>query len=190
MVRKHKNYLIAAIAIIILVVGGSLAYLYINDKQSKDIAQASAIATGQIWATGLNTTGELGNGTLTNTSGLIQTQGAGYTTVAAGNNHGYGLKADTTLWSWGYNSNGQLGNGTTTNSNIPIQVGSSGGWSKIASGGYHGVGVKSNGTLWTWGYNGYGQLGQGDTTQRTSPNQIGSDTDWKEVGAGRCFLCY
>jgi alpha-tubulin suppressor-like RCC1 family protein len=182
---KAPKFLIFSSAGLLAVTLILSAFALWTAKQQTQTANASATNTGEIWATGLNTTGELGNGSLNNSSSLIQTIGTSYTAVSAGNNHGYGIKSDTTLWSWGYNAQGQLGNGTTTNSNTPIQVGSSGGWSKIAAGGYHGVGIKSNGTLWTWGYNGYGQLGQGDTTQRGSPSQVGSDTDWKEVSAGR-----
>jgi hypothetical protein len=89
-------------------------------------------ADGTLAAWGLNISGQLGNGSTTNSSvPVLVTQSgtlAGKTvvSVAAGNSHNLVLCSDATLAAWGLNTYGQLGNGNTTNSNIPVLVNQSG----------------------------------------------------------------
>jgi len=88
------------------------------------MAQASSTATGEIWASGYNGNGELGNGTLTNTVALTKIAGAGtgFTQVSAGHYHSYGLTASGQLYAWGYNNYGQLGNNSIVTSSTPVLV--------------------------------------------------------------------
>ncbi|MER7672489.1 RCC1 domain-containing protein [Kitasatospora sp. NPDC096128] len=79
---------------------------------------------------GLNTSGQLGDGTktqrLTPTSvvGLsgaeLNSVAAGGTGGSAGSGFGLTLLANGTVESWGLNDKGQLGNGTTTDSSTPV----------------------------------------------------------------------
>jgi Regulator of chromosome condensation (RCC1) repeat len=99
---------------------------------------------GELYGSGYNPYGNLGNGNTTNQSAYVrcgtQTFGefhvngdAQYVTVAAieGNpdtfspspHGGPALTAAGNLYCWGYNGNGQFGNGTTTNSSTPTQPG-------------------------------------------------------------------
>jgi uncharacterized protein (TIGR03437 family) len=78
---------------------------------------------GTAWAWGNNGTGELGNGTTTNSNSPGQVNGlTGVVAVAAGFGHSLALKSDGTVWAWGWDSYGQLGNGTKTDSSNPVQV--------------------------------------------------------------------
>jgi YD repeat-containing protein len=75
---------------------------------------------GTVWTWGYNGSGQLGNGTSTNsgTAAMIADL-AGVIAISAGGDHTLALKSDGTVWTWGYNAQGQLGNGTTANSTLP-----------------------------------------------------------------------
>lgn len=78
---------------------------------------------GKVWTWGNNENGELGNGTLINSSFPIQVDGLNdVVRITAGGAHTAVLKSDGTLWAWGSNSDGQLGNSTITDSNVPVRV--------------------------------------------------------------------
>ncbi|MCB1133500.1 MAG: hypothetical protein KDN05_20450, partial [Verrucomicrobiae bacterium] len=76
---------------------------------------------GSLWALGRNSSGQLGDGTTTNRSTLVQVATA-VSQVAAGRIHSLFIKTDGSLWAMGYNASGQLGDGTTTNRSTPVQV--------------------------------------------------------------------
>jgi alpha-tubulin suppressor-like RCC1 family protein len=134
-------------------------------------------------AWGLNSSGQLGNGSLINRnvpvavtqSGVL----AGKTVVAlaSGDGHSLGLCSDGTLASWGLNSSGQLGNGSFINRNVPgvvLQSGALAGKTVVAlaAGGSHSMALCSDGTLVTWGLNSSGQLGNGANLSRHVPVDI------------------
>jgi alpha-tubulin suppressor-like RCC1 family protein len=78
---------------------------------------------GTVWAWGLGTSGQLGEGT--NINRLLPVQVVGLNNVVAigaGNVYSFALKSDGSLWSWGVNTSGQLGLGTIISTNLPTQV--------------------------------------------------------------------
>src|SRR6266446_1181073 len=117
----------------------------------------SARGQGTVWAWGLNGSGQLGNGTFTNSNTPAQVSGlSGVTAIAGGAEHSLALKSDGTVWAWGYNALGQLGNGTFTGSNTPVQVSGLSGVTALAVGFSHSLALKSDGTVWAWGFNNEG----------------------------------
>jgi alpha-tubulin suppressor-like RCC1 family protein len=79
---------------------------------------------GTLWATGNNSSGQLGLGTTTNVSTLTQVGTATHwSKVCCGKDFTLALDTNGTLWAWGDNTSGQLGDGTTTNRLVPIQIG-------------------------------------------------------------------
>jgi alpha-tubulin suppressor-like RCC1 family protein len=69
---------------------------------------------GTVWAWGLNSTGQLGDGTNTDSNIPVTASGlTGGTRVAAGIGYAVALKNDGTVWAWGNNSNALLGIGWT-----------------------------------------------------------------------------
>jgi alpha-tubulin suppressor-like RCC1 family protein len=121
---------------------------------------------GSLWVMGDNDSGQLGNGTLNNTTNLPQQIVTnGVTAIAAGGSHSLFLKSDGSLWAMGWNDHGQLGDGTfSTNypygTNRPEQI-VAGGVTAIAAGYGHSLFLKSDGSLWAMGGNPNGQLGDG-----------------------------
>ena len=134
---------------------------------------------GTVWDWGLNTYGELGNNTTTNSSTPVQVSGlTGAVSVAAGDWQTVALKSDGTVWDWGRNAtDGQLGNGNnTTNSSVPVQVINMTGAVAVGAGGDSTFAVKSDGTLWGWGSDAYGQLCNNSTTNTSTAVQANNLT--------------
>ena len=131
---------------------------------------------GTVWAAGLNTNGQLGDGTTAQRITPVRVSGlSNVTAVIAGDAYTVALKSDGTVWSWGKNLNGQLGKGTSgvgTDSSVPVQATGLTGITSIDAGDDFTVALKSDSTVWAWGNNGKGQLGDGTTTQRDSPVQV------------------
>jgi len=128
-------------------------------------------------AFGENATGELGDGTTTDSnipvsvtglSGIISVSGGGDQLEA----HSLALKSNGTVWAWGSNIYGALGNATTTSTTTPVQVLLLTGVTKISAGGWHSVALKNDGTVWAWGWNTDGQLGDGTFVDKTIPTQV------------------
>ena len=91
---------------------------------------------GTLWTWGYNSTGVLGNGTVTNYSSPIQVgTSTNWKQVAAGNQYTIALQTNGTVWAWGQNNFGQLGLGavTTQSYSSPIQVGSLTDWRMISA---------------------------------------------------------
>lgn len=129
---------------------------------------------GSVWAWGNNSSGELGDGSITTRFTPVQVTNLGsVTAIAAGSSHTLAVKSDGTVWTWGHNYSGQLGDGSTTSSSSPVQVSELDSVSAIATNdGSHSLAVKSDGTVWAWGNNSLGQLGDGTTTNRYTPVQV------------------
>ncbi len=137
---------------------------------------------GVVYAWGHNTSGQLGDNTLTTRSRpapVLDTDEAtslsGVTAVAAGGNHCLALKSNGTLLAWGSNTKGQLGNNSTTTSKFAIEVDTTGITDEIvaiAAGGEFSLALTSTGKVYAWGSNAKGQLGNGTTTTSKVPVQV------------------
>jgi Regulator of chromosome condensation (RCC1) repeat/IPT/TIG domain/Putative Ig domain len=124
-------------------------------------------------AWGVNTDGQVGDGSLTEQPLPVPVYGlADVVSVVSGDSNGYALKADGTVWAWGDNELDQIGDGTATTRLTPVQVPGLSGVVAIAAGEYSGFALTAAGTVWAWGYNGAGELGDGTTTSRPSPVQV------------------
>ncbi len=139
---------------------------------------------GELWAVGLNTSGQLGDGTTNNRLTAVQVMekplGDGpvqpmtnVDRVSAGGSHTMILKKDNILWSTGSNLYGQLGTGKSgfgAKEVTPVQVTT--GVAQVSAGGFHSMIVKKGGTLWAAGKNDGGQLGDGSTTESSTPIEV------------------
>jgi alpha-tubulin suppressor-like RCC1 family protein len=126
---------------------------------------ARAATSGQAWAWGDNSDGELGNGTTARYTGVAtpgQVRGlTGVTAMSGGSDFSLALKSDGTVWAWGNGGWGQLGQGAYTSSTLPVHISSLSSVTAIAAGDLHALALKSDGTVWAWGFNYYGQVGNG-----------------------------
>lgn len=77
----------------------------------------------------------------------LRVPNSGFTKVAAGADHGLGLRADGSISAWGNNNYGQC--------NVP---GPNGEFMAVAAGNEHSLGLKTNRSIVAWGRNDYSQL--------------------------------
>jgi alpha-tubulin suppressor-like RCC1 family protein len=140
---------------------------------------------GTVWAWGLNTNGQLGDGTTTQRKAPVQVSGlAGVVTVAAGANHSLAVLSDGTVKAWGLNGSGQLGDNTTIQKASPVTVSNLTDVGAVAAGASHSLALKNDGTVWVWGLNANGQLGDNTTTLRKIPVQVSGLTGIVAIAAG------
>lgn len=78
---------------------------------------------GDAYCWGLNSDGQLGNGSTANSFIPVAVSGGlSFIAVAAGELHTCGLTTSGAVYCWGGNDSGQLGDGSTTSSTIPVAV--------------------------------------------------------------------
>jgi alpha-tubulin suppressor-like RCC1 family protein len=132
---------------------------------------------GTVWAKGNNWFGQLGNGTSTASSTLIQVPGlAGVVQVSAGSFHSLALRSDGTVWEWGLWGPGDY--------LTPTEVPGLTGVTKIAGGDGFSLALRSDGTVWAWGNNYYGDLGNGTTAASSVPVQVTGLSQVTSIAAG------
>jgi len=139
-----------------------------------------------LFATGVNSGGQLGTGGASDSSVPVGVSGgmSRFVAAAASATHSIGLGADGTVWAWGTNNEGELGNGSTVEARAPVQVPAPSGMVAIAAGRAHSLAVRSDGTVWAWGYARDGELGNGSGTTSDIPVQAQGLTGAVAVAAG------
>lgn len=169
-------------------------------------SQALAAPDGQLYAFGVNGSGQLGTATNVGTGEpnpvptFVSLPAASGSVTQAAVGEGYSLAITSTgqLYSFGENEYGQLGlatNSGTFNANpTPALValpGATGPVTEVAAGANHSLAVTSTGQLYTFGENQYGQLGSATNNGKPNPNPTptlvtlpGATGPVTQVGAG------
>ena len=122
------------------------------------------LSNGTVMAWGLNSSGQLGDGTTENSDVPVAVSGlSGVIGISAGSGQSLALLSNGTVMAWGANEWGQLGDGTTKDRHKPVAVSGLSGVTAVSAGGGHSLAILSDGTARSWGGNGYGLLGDGST---------------------------
>jgi alpha-tubulin suppressor-like RCC1 family protein len=155
-------------------------------------------ADGTPYAWGLNTDGELGEGTNQAFASPVQVAlppGVTATAIAGGNDNGYAIGSDGNLYAWGWNGDGELGDGSTTGPDLcgtiasdqcsftPVKVLLPAGVTPMAiaadtvlalspSRGSAAYAIGSDGNLYAWGVGVNGELGDGTTASSDTPVKV------------------
>jgi alpha-tubulin suppressor-like RCC1 family protein len=114
---------------------------------------------GQAWTWGVNSSGQLGEGTTTTRTFPVHVAGMPpVQAVAAMRDAAIALAADGTVWTWGANTTAQLGTpgGTRT---TPAAVPGMPAATQVAAGDGFAAALDAHGTAWAWGSNDQGQFG-------------------------------
>jgi alpha-tubulin suppressor-like RCC1 family protein len=145
---------------------------------------------GTVVAWGDNSHGQLGNGTISPSSGATPVPVPGLSNVVAiavgDGDFSLALRRDGTVVAWGDNSRGELGDGAVNSTGCtciasPVQVSGLSHVVAIAAGNSLSMALLGDGTVRTWGANFEGQLGNGTTPTTTAY----SDTPVAVTGLAR-----
>jgi RHS repeat-associated protein len=145
-------------------------------------------SSGMVWSWGLNSSGQLGDGTKLQRSLPAPVSGLrNVKAISAGSYHSLALKYDGTVWAWGANMYGQLGIENQDDRVLPVQIAGLSNIIAIASGSYHNLALCSDGRVFAWGYNGNGQLGDGSDNSKSVPvvvSGLGAGSGVISIAAG------
>ncbi len=120
---------------------------------------------GTLWSWGDNSSGQLGDGTLSSRTFAAQVgTSACWVRFSPGPGRSLAVKSDGTLWEWGTRN---LGPGGTPVPYVttPTRLGTGADWTGVAAGGMgffnSNLALRSDGSVWSWGSDDWGQLGLG-----------------------------
>ena len=172
-----KNTLTAGTDIVITNGNGSISIEYVPPD------------VNSIYSWGINSCGQLGDGTAANKSSPVSVIG-GYTDWCqiSMSRQSLAVRTNGTAWGWGRANYGILGNNCTTDRSSPVLiVGGFTDWCQVSAGHNHSLGVRTNGTAWGWGVKDSGEIGDNQTAvNRSSPvSVVGGFTDWCQVATGQ-----
>jgi alpha-tubulin suppressor-like RCC1 family protein len=162
-----------------------------SDSDWTDVSASAdstyAIRAGRLYVLGLNTSGQLGNGSTSNVTTLTQIgSDTNWEAVDAGETWALAIKGGQ-LFSCGSNNlyrtgrNTNSGNTTTWTAIETTQI-----WVKISAGRQHGGAITIGGEVWTWGSNLNGRTARNTTAGETQvPTQThDGDTHWIKISCG------
>jgi alpha-tubulin suppressor-like RCC1 family protein len=130
---------------------------------------------GRAWGWGLNSSGRLGDNSVTSRRTPVSVLGAVKTfcLISAGGSHTMAINKNGRAWGWGLNSNGQLGDNSVTSRLTPVSVlGAVKTFCQISAGNAHTMVIDKNGRAWGWGLNSSGRLGDNSVTSRRTPVSV------------------
>lgn len=146
--------------------------------------------SGNVKCWGLNTDGQLGNGTNNSSNSPVMVSGSDiFTQITVGHDHACGLLESGLVKCWGNNTSGKLGDGSTNDSNTPVFESTSSTFQYISAGYAHTCGITQTGGIKCWGNNLQGQLGDGTGSSSSTAVDVDSNEIFESVNLGYTASC-
>lgn len=143
---------------------------------------------GRAWGWGLNSSGQIGDNSITARATPVSVAGAVKTfcKISAGNSHSLAIDKNGRAWGWGYNTFGIIGDNTTVSKRTPVSIaGAIKTFCEIAAGSTHSLAIDKNGRAWGWGRNDFVQLGIDSVPNRCTPvSVVGGTKTFCELSSG------
>jgi alpha-tubulin suppressor-like RCC1 family protein len=187
--RSRRLARLAGCTALALGMAGTAGAVSAPSQDAQARVTATLIQSHVVASWGLNTEGELGDGSTT-TRGQYGDVRAGndVVQVAAGMVHALAVRSDGTVWAWGSNGHGELGDGTQTDRSEPVQVAGLTGITRVTAGAFFSLALRSDGTVWAWGANQNGQLGRKTVTDHeVTPARVAVLNHVTKIAAGHDF---
>jgi alpha-tubulin suppressor-like RCC1 family protein len=148
-------------------------------------------AAGRAYCWGLNSGGQLGDGTETDRASPTPVAGdLEFRLVSAGQSHSCGVTTDSQVYCWGFNLAGALGDGTTQAHLTPAPVSGGLRFRTVETGSHWTCGLTDPARrAYCWGVNSHGQLGDGTTTARLVPTAVSGGRAFREITLGAFHTC-
>lgn len=153
-------------------IASSERFVYLSGKEQHFCAVTAA---GDAYCWGLNTSGELGNGTSGDTipTPTLVSGGHKFAQIQVSRSFTCGLTFDGDAYCWGLADDGRLGNGATSGIYPePVLVQGGHKFQQISTGHRHVCGMTMDGTIYCWGWGGVNQLGNGSTDDQILPTPV------------------
>ena len=146
--------------------------------------------SGAVSCFGVNTFGQLGDGTTNRSSKAVDVKNiTNATAIAGGNSTTCALLADKTIACWGYNGSSNLGDGTTKASSVPVKVKNITTAVAVAAAADHSCAIVEGGKVFCWGGNKTGQLGIGSVDPSPTPTELKGLSNVKQIATAQDFSC-
>jgi alpha-tubulin suppressor-like RCC1 family protein len=147
-------------------------------------------ADGKMSCWGLNSFGQLGDGTTERSSKPVPVRTiVDAVAVVGGSAFTCALRKDKTVLCWGLNIVGQIGDGTKVDKPTPTSPKLLTTVVAIGAGNEHGCAALENGDVKCWGKNNEGQLGIGSNIDNPEPTKVVGMTDAIQVAGAARFTC-
>jgi len=185
--------------------GGSLACsaCTLNETGCVTLAEISAgglhtcalDSHGAAWCWGLRSSGQLGDGSTSNSSpipvAVTVNPGTSFTDIAAGSNFTCAIDQSGVARCWGAGTHGQLGTSDTQPRLVPTPVSMPAGKTFIAigAGNLHACALTTDGAIYCWGYNYHGRIGDGTEESRYVPVPVSSGIVFAKLIVGAQHSC-
>src|SRR6218665_3447629 len=187
-----KNFIGAALVSAIAAIAPLHANAAVAQTLNAGYNHVCAVTTtGGAYCWGSNNLGQLGDGSVTNSSLPVAVSGlsANVAALATGYQHTCALLTDGSVQCWGRNDYGQLGINTSVNSSLPVVVAGLTGVISISAGTYHTCAVLNTGTAKCWGNNVSGQVGDGTVAKRLTPVSVAGVSGASAITTGLSHTC-
>ncbi len=142
-----------------------------------------------IWCWGRNTTGQLGDGSDTDSMIPVRVNALQAIGISAGHDHTCAIDVASSVWCWGSDAFGELGDGTTSVQSESPEIVLGVLATQVSAGNGHTCAVTLAQTVDCWGDNNYGELGDGTTADASTPQPVLGLTGVVQVAAGSFHTC-